>query len=50
MSRALDADLAGRVSAGRAIAAAYDWNVVGPQILGVFERAVEARRRPAGAC
>jgi phosphatidylinositol alpha-mannosyltransferase len=37
---ALDADLGARVTAGRAIAEEYDWSVVGPRILEVFERAV----------
>jgi glycosyltransferase involved in cell wall biosynthesis len=39
-----------RIARGRAIADSFDWNVIGPRVLDVFERAVarHAGARPAG--
>jgi phosphatidylinositol alpha-mannosyltransferase len=39
----LDTDHSDRIAHGRAIAEQYDWSRVGPQILGVFERAIATR-------
>jgi phosphatidylinositol alpha-mannosyltransferase len=39
LAQALDTDQSERVARGRAIAELYDWSRIGPQLLGVFERA-----------